>query len=110
FSRPESPIAISVDVEGEEARVAVRDQGVGIPAEKLGLIWERFYRAEGIAHQSGSQVGLGLGLYISRDIVERHGGHVAARSAAGAGSTFWFTLPLAQPESGDEMIAAGSQI
>jgi signal transduction histidine kinase len=49
----------------------------------------------GITLQSGSGVGLGLGLYIAKTIVERHGGTVGVESAPAAGSTFWFTLPLA---------------
>jgi signal transduction histidine kinase len=73
----------------------VRDEGLGIPTSELDRIWNRFYRVAGVRHQSGSQVGLGLGLYISRDIVERHGGQVGVQSTLGAGAMFWFTLPLA---------------
>ena len=91
------PIRVRVTVEGDHARVEVSDKGVGIPAVELEHIWERLYRVGGIEHQSGSRVGLGLGLYISRDIIERHGGQVGVNSAPGKGSTFWFILPLAQP-------------
>ena len=76
------------------ARVYVRDEGAGIPAAELGRIWERFYRAPGIKHRSGSGIGLGIGLHISRTIVERHYGHVGVESQPGRGSIFWFTLPL----------------
>lgn len=102
YSREKEPVNVTVRVEGDRARVDVRDIGVGIPQAAQDQIWERFYRVAGIGHQSGSQVGLGLGLYISRDIVLRHGGQVGVQSAPGDGSTFWFTLPLAGPELGDE--------
>jgi PAS domain S-box-containing protein len=94
YSKHDRPVEVTLRVADGEARVSVRDYGAGIPASEHQRIWERFYRAPGIGHQSGSQVGLGLGLYISRDIVERHGGHVGLQSAPGEGSTFTFTLPL----------------
>ena len=98
YSRAEQPVTVTLQLEEDVARVSVRDKGIGIPSAELDSIWERFYKVEGIGHQSGSQVGLGLGLYISREIVVRLGGQVGVRSTPGAGSTFWFTLPLAQPE------------
>lgn len=90
-----APVTIRVGTDGDRALVWVSDQGVGLPRDEHERIWERFYRVEGISHQSGSQVGLGLGLYIVRDIVTRHGGVVGVESAPGAGSTFWFALSLA---------------
>lgn len=76
-----------------EATVSVSDQGIGIPPQDLTRIFERFYQGQGILHRG--HVGLGLGLYIAREIVERHGGRIWAESTEGAGSTFHFTLPLA---------------
>ncbi|HLJ35060.1 MAG TPA: PAS domain-containing sensor histidine kinase [Ktedonobacteraceae bacterium] len=96
YSPPNAPIEVRVAVEGQMVRVAVRDKGPGLPAQEQKFIWERFYRAEGIAVQSGSGVGLGLGLHICRTTIERHEGQVGVDSTPGAGSTFWFTLPLAQ--------------
>ncbi|MGO8947277.1 MAG: ATP-binding protein, partial [Ktedonobacterales bacterium] len=61
-------------------------------------LWERFHRVEGIEAQGGSGVGLGLGLHISRTIIERHDGQVGVQSTPGQGSTFWFILPLATSE------------
>lgn len=101
YSGSSHPIHVNVRVVGDHVRVEVHDKGVGIPAQELEHIWERLYRVGGIEHQSGSRVGLGLGLYISRDIIERHSGQVGVDSVPGQGSTFWFTLPLAQPPTQD---------
>lgn len=98
YSPPHAPIEVRVAVEGQAVRVAVRDKGPGLSTQEQKFIWERFYRVEGIAVQSGSGVGLGLGLHICRTTIERHGGQVGVDSTPGAGSTFWFTLPLAQED------------
>jgi signal transduction histidine kinase len=94
-----SPLDTLVDVglerELQEVRVWVRDVGPGIPSQEQERIWDRFHRASGIKVQSGTGIGLGLGLTISREIIELHHGHVGVQSTPGAGSTFWFTLPLA---------------
>jgi signal transduction histidine kinase len=93
------PVEVDVQVNEQTARVSVRDHGPGIPPDEQQRLWERFYQASGVAVQHGSSVGLGLGLYISRTIIERHGGQVGIESATGEGATFWFTLPLAEPRS-----------
>jgi signal transduction histidine kinase len=94
YSADDKPVAVGLEVDGAMARVSVRDAGPGIPAAEQEHIWERFYRVPGIEHRSGSGIGLGMGLYISRTIVERHHGRVGVESHAGSGSIFWFTLPL----------------
>ena len=96
YSPGSRPVEVGIEVEPEDqhARVWVRDQGPGLPAEEQEHIWERFHRVKGIEVQSGTGVGLGLGLHISRIIVERHHGKVGVESAAGKGSTFWFAVPL----------------
>jgi len=94
YAPPDRPIAVGFAAEGATVRVWVRDEGPGLSAHEQTRIWDRFYRAGGISHQSGSHVGLGLGLHISQTIVERHHGRVGIESAPGQGSTFWFTLPL----------------
>jgi two-component system, OmpR family, phosphate regulon sensor histidine kinase PhoR len=83
-----SPVVVRVEADGEQAQVAVRDQGQGMTPAVQGALFQRFFRAK----NTGSK-GLGLGLYISRLIVERHGGRIWAESEPGAGSTFRFTLP-----------------
>lgn len=95
FSAPHQPVTVGLRVQGQTARVWVRDHGPGLSPEQQARIWERFYRV-GTEHQDGSSVGLGLGLYISRSIVERHGGEVGVASKPGQGATFWFTIPLAR--------------
>jgi signal transduction histidine kinase len=77
------------------ARVSVHDDGPGVSLADQLHIWERYYQAKGVDVKSGSQVGFGIGLYISKAIVEGHRGQVGVESATGQGATFWFTLPLA---------------
>jgi signal transduction histidine kinase len=96
YSPADRPIEVGLEVDAQQARVWVRDEGPGLPPEDQKHIWDRFYQAEGVAVQSGSGVGLGLGLHISRTIIGQHYGQVGVQSAPGHGSTFWFTLPLAE--------------
>ena len=86
------PIDVSVYVEGEHAVVEVRDQGIGISEENQQRIFQQFERV------SGSQVvaGLGLGLFISEQIVAAHGGQIQVNSALGEGAVFKVCLPLVQ--------------
>ena len=77
------------------ARVEVRDSGPGIPPDALKSLFERFYQVPGTVPQFGSGAGLGLGLYVCRQLVEAHGGQIGVESRTGEGATFWFTLPLA---------------
>jgi signal transduction histidine kinase len=99
YSPDDQAVAVRVAVAGAGARVAVVDHGPGLPQSEHDRIWQRFYRAEGVRVQSGSGSGLGLGLHICKTIVEAHGGQVGVASAVGHGSTFWFTLPLAEASS-----------
>jgi len=94
YSDGDRPVTVGLRVEGSAARAWVRDEGPGLAPDEQGRVWERFYRAESAAHRYGSSVGLGLGLYISKAIVELHGGRVGVDSRPGEGATFWFTLPL----------------
>lgn len=82
-------IRVRVNADAETARLHVTDQGVGIPADLQTQLFSRFYRAD----EAGVASGLGLGLYISRMLVNAHGGTISVDSAPGAGSTFSVTLP-----------------
>jgi excisionase family DNA binding protein len=93
FSRPDQPIEIRLTVGEAQARVSVQDKGPGIPTSEQGKIWRRFQQNQREPLRSRS--GLGLGLYITRAIIQLHHGQVGVESHSGEGSTFWFTIPLA---------------
>ena len=78
-------------IDANEAEIQVRDQGRGIPEDKLESIFERFHQVD--ASDSRTMGGTGLGLAICRSIVSQHGGRIWATSIVGKGSTFHFTLP-----------------
>ena len=106
YSPKGSPITITLQQAGYEATASVRDMGVGIPPETLPNIFEQFYRVPGVEVQDGPHTGLGLGLYISRKIVERHGGHIDVQSVPGQGSTFSIVLPMFVDPTADNTDAA----
>lgn len=81
----------SDNVNDNELKISVTDHGPGIPHEKLQHLFERYYRTD---YQGKKFTGLGLGLYISAEIIKNHGGDIGVESEMGKGSTFWFTLPL----------------
>ncbi|MEP6769981.1 MAG: HAMP domain-containing sensor histidine kinase [Acidobacteriota bacterium] len=89
FTAPGGSVSVAVERKGEEIRFSVRDTGSGIPTRMLENIFERFWQVG-----KNDQRGLGLGLYISRWIVEAHGGRIWAESEEGRGSRFFFTIPL----------------
>jgi signal transduction histidine kinase len=92
YSPAGGTIAISAGREGQQAVITVRDRGVGIPAEELPHIFERFYRATNIPE--GTISGLGLGLYLVKALIHMHGGAVDVQSVVGEGTTFRVSLPL----------------
>ena len=93
FSPQDKPVSTGIRREGAALRVCVRDEGPGLPKSEQDLIWDRYHRAPDVERTSGSIVGLGLGLYISKIIILQHGGEVGVDSEVGRGATFWFTLP-----------------
>ncbi|MEW5959970.1 MAG: ATP-binding protein [Chloroflexota bacterium] len=97
YSRPGGMVTISLGDErsegNESVRVEVRDEGIGIPAEDLARLGERFYRAD--KARSRAEGGSGLGLAIARSLVEAHGGRLWLNSEEGRGTLVTFTLPRA---------------
>lgn len=84
-------IIINVESQQHAVKVSVTDFGPGIPADQITHIFERYYQAD----RTGAELsGIGLGLYICAEIIEKHGGKIGVDSTVGQGSSFWFTLPL----------------
>ena len=98
YSPEGGTITVHVACDAMRAAVAVTDTGIGIPPGALPQLFERFYRAPNVDPQHIS--GLGVGLYVVKEIVELHGGSVDVRSEVDVGSTFTLSIPLlAQPEA-----------
>jgi signal transduction histidine kinase len=97
FSPDTEPVEVGLTLSAEAVRVWVRDRGPGLSAEQQQHIWQQFYQAP-TPVQSGWKPGLGLGLYISQQLIQRQQGQVGVESRPGQGATFWFSLPLAVPE------------
>ncbi len=93
FSPPGGQVVVDAAAEGPEVVVAVSDAGPGIPADEIPRVFERFYRGR-VARAKDTR-GFGLGLAISRAVVENHGGQMSVESAAGSGSTFRIRFPVA---------------
>ncbi|MBW3663878.1 MAG: MEDS domain-containing protein [Actinobacteria bacterium] len=91
FSSPETPVRIDVTVPGDEVRVEVTDAGRGIAAEDLPALFRPFSR---VGDAAGHTAGTGLGLYITKALVEGQGGSIDVRSQPGTGTTFTYTVPV----------------
>lgn len=91
YSPGAKQVEINLATAGQQVKVTVKDFGIGITAEQQKDIFSRFFRADGLAHHMS---GLGLGLYISKEIIERHKGHIGVKSEFGKGSEFYFTIPV----------------
>jgi len=97
YSPEGGEIVVRLDRRADEVRMAVIDRGVGIPHHALPHLFDRFYRVAGAADRAP---GLGLGLYISRRIVEAHGGRIEVESEPDSGSTFTVVLPMQSGPAG----------
>lgn len=94
FSRAGSEIEVAAEADGERVRISVQDHGVGIPEDKIGRVFDRFYRVEGEGPDRAG--GTGLGLAIVKSVVELHGGTIRVDSMVGRGSRFVVDLPIEQ--------------
>ncbi|MFO0576870.1 MAG: ATP-binding protein [Polyangia bacterium] len=95
YGTADTPIDVVLRRRGEQAEVVVTNRGRGIPADELPHLFERFGRTR--EAQAGTTPGTGLGLYITRGLVEAHSGRIWAESTPGETTSFHFTLPLAAP-------------
>ncbi|MGH2587195.1 MAG: ATP-binding protein [Dehalococcoidia bacterium] len=99
YSPPDKPVRIAAEVVEDRLEIVVQDQGPGIPAEEQEYIFERFHRASNVDRNIS---GLGLGLYISWEIVQAHGGDLTVDSEPGQGSAFCIALPIEAVEAEEE--------
>jgi len=93
YSRDNKKIIIKSSVHGDKVRISVTDFGIGLSEDQKGPIFERFYRVEDKKYMTS---GLGMGLYISAEIIHSHNGLIGVESELGKGATFYFELPLIQ--------------
>jgi signal transduction histidine kinase len=96
FTRAGGRVTVRVGAQNEEVLFAVADNGVGIPPESVPHVFDRFWQAAG----REARLGAGLGLPITRGIVEAHGGRIWVESAKEGGTTFYFTIPMAPSHAG----------
>lgn len=89
YSRPETEISVGIGPADGGVQVSVADKGPGIPPEEIPHLFHRFYRREEVRRQRE-----GLGLYITKGLVEAHGGRIWVEGEVGVGSTFYFILPV----------------
>jgi PAS domain S-box len=94
FAPVASPVRVGVGLEAATVRVWVQDQGPGLTVKQQAQIWRQFAQVAQTPVQGGWRVGLGLGLYISQQLIAQHHGQVGVESEPGRGATFWFSLPI----------------
>ena len=98
YTPPESPIEVSAQIDGEQMVISVADRGPGIPQADKERVFDKFYRVLGTQRNAATVPGSGLGLAVSKGLVEAHGGHIWVEDRPGGGSIFRFTLPVGKAE------------
>jgi signal transduction histidine kinase/PAS domain-containing protein len=94
YSAEDQPVQVQLTVTGQQARLAISDHGPGLSTRQQAELFQAFGRLDGIQPQNGAGVGLGLGLFICKTIIEGHGGRMGVASQPGTGATFWCSLAL----------------
>ncbi|MCC7335226.1 MAG: response regulator [Pirellulaceae bacterium] len=100
YTPPCGVVTVELLLNSESVEVVVRDTGVGIPTEELPQIWNRFYRAKG--DSNATHAGTGVGLALTRELVELHRGQISVESQLGEGTTFRVHLPMLSPDENSE--------
>jgi two-component system phosphate regulon sensor histidine kinase PhoR len=101
YSPSGGTVTVNIKSEGDTLTVAVSDEGIGIPEDKLSRVFEKFERVDDRdTRQAG---GTGIGLFLVKHLVERHDGEVWVKSDPGQGSTFTFRVPLHPPQADEDM-------
>lgn len=91
YSPGDKDVKVKIEKLDDAVKVSVTDKGIGIPEDKQSQVFDRYYRVDDSSKQIS---GLGLGLYISKQIIKKHGGEAGVHSTPSKGSTFWFTIPV----------------
>lgn len=92
YSPNADKVVVSCETLSDKVVISITDFGIGIPKDEQRKIFDPLYRTRGVKKEQFA--GLGLGLYITREIIKKHGGHIKLQSRVGKGSTFTFDLPL----------------
>ncbi|RZL50671.1 MAG: PAS domain S-box protein [Pedobacter sp.] len=93
YSPSGSDIMVNCEIKNRKAEFSISDKGIGVSAQDLPRLFDRYYRVQGT--QVVTVSGFGIGLYLSAEIIQRHGGKIWAESELGKGSVFYFSIPLA---------------
>jgi len=94
YSPRNKTVIVKLERNDQQVKVSVIDKGIGISEDNFDRIFEKYFRVDGSAKKFS---GLGLGLYISKEIIKKHGGTIGVNSTEGKGATFWFTIPVFTP-------------
>ncbi|HEY7849183.1 MAG TPA: PAS domain-containing protein [Ktedonobacterales bacterium] len=99
YSPPDTGVTLRIERRDGSVWFGVSDEGPGVPAEAIPHLFDAFFRAPDVVSLTGPNVGLGLGLFLCKRIVDEHGGQIGMQNGPERGSLFWFTLPLATTDN-----------